>query len=268
MLHITEDPSGSGKIFLTCQECGNLYAMQDFRGEIYSDSVAAYLEKESYCESCADKINAKMSAMVEHPSVTKEEFQYKLKVCNIPDSYIHDRETGVLLSSPIVRFVAEWIWIHKDHHLLLSGMTGTGKSTSACFVAMTLLKQGLNVRYATLSSLLSDWRDARKSDNAKADQDFLYFLLHNTHVLIIDECMGKCAMSQSAQEFLFELIEGINSTRSTSRIWLMGNFYEGSIEDIFSDPEPVRRRLQENFCCAYIDTQKQRITPLTVWRKK
>ena len=87
-------------------------------------------------------------------------------------------------------------------------------------------------------------------------------------LFIIDEVVGKARISESGQELLFEILESVNSGACRSKIWLLGNFYEGSIEDIFSDPEPVRRRLQENFSCAFIDRKKQTITPLTVWKEK
>lgn len=265
MLRISENPSTPGTILLPCQQCGNLYSMPDFRNEIYADALLALLEKDNYCESCAEKLNAQLTQMLKQTSTTQEELLYKLKVYNFPYKYTHDRETGALLTAPVVRFAAEWIWVNKERNLLLSGITGSGKSTSACFVGMMLLKQGLKVRYATLSNLLADWRDARKSDTAHADQALLHSLLHDQQILIIDEVMGKCTVSQSSQEFLFELLERINAAESGSRIWLLGNFYSGSIEETFADPDPVRRRLQENFLCGRIADAK--IVLLNPWEE-
>ena len=42
------------------------------------------------------------------------------------------------LVAPPVRYVAEWIWAHRDHNILLSGETGTGKSTSCGVVVRSM----------------------------------------------------------------------------------------------------------------------------------
>ena len=67
-----------------------------------------------------------------------------------------------------MRFVAEWIYLHREENLLLSGQTGTGKSTSACFVAVELLKQWKCVNYTSLRGLLDLWRKAKTSEWADA----------------------------------------------------------------------------------------------------
>ena len=71
-----------------------------------------------------------------------------------------------------------------------------------------------------------------------------------------------------AREIVGEILEGVNSGECRSRIWILGNFYAGSIEETFSDPDPVRRRLQENFSCVLLDKANQNVKPLTVWGKK
>ena len=83
-------------------------------------------------------------------------------------------------------------------------------------------------------------------------------------MLIVDEVVGKAHVTDSGQELLFELLESVNSGTCRAKIWLLGNFYAGSIEEIFSDPDPVRRRLAENFHCALLLRGEAR--PLEVFR--
>jgi hypothetical protein len=49
---------------------------------------------------------------------------------------------------------------------------------------------------------------------------------------------------------------------------MLGNFYTGSIEEIFPDGEPIRRRLSENFKCVRFDS-KGNCTDITgsVWNQ-
>lgn len=161
---------------------------------------------------------------------------------------------GYRLDAPPVRSVAEWLWCRREKSILLSGMTGTGKSTSACFVAIRLIERGVRVRYSSLRKLLSEWRDAKTGDAAAVDR-FLARLA-SLDLLIIDEVVNKASISMSGQELLFELIDGVYCRERKCRIWLLGNFFTGAIAAIFEDPEPVKRRLRESFQCVRIEGEK------------
>ena len=87
-------------------------------------------------------------------------------------------------------------------------------------------------------------------------------------MVIIDEVVGKAKVSDSGQELLFDLLEAVNNGECRSRIWLLGNFYTGSIEEIFSDPEPIRRRLAENFECIRLVPEEQKVVKIPVWQTK
>ena len=145
--------------------------------------------------------------------------------------------------------------------------TGSGKSTSACFIAAELIRNEYKVCYTTLRKLLSDWRAAKTSDRDYAVENMLRNIFRKDY-FIIDEVVGKARVSESGQELLFEILESVNSGACRAKIWLLGNFYTGSIEELFSDPEPVRRRIQENFSCAVLDRARQTVTPITVWKKQ
>ena len=263
-----DESSNLGKILIDCQKCGQMFEVDDFRSSEFCETIMSSYKTRRICESCTRK--EEQRAAEEESARHKEEIIRRLPqlldAAGIEPLYCRDRATGELFKEPPCRYAAEWIYRHRRENLLISGITGSGKSTSACFIATGLIRDERKVRYTSLRKLLSDWRAAKTSDNDYAVEKMLHSIF-SRDLFIIDEVVGKARISESGQELLFEILESVNSGACRSKIWLLGNFYEGSIEDIFSDPEPVRRRLQENFRCVFIDRKKQTITPLTVWKE-
>lgn len=263
-----------GTIQIDCSECGQFFEMEDFRGSDYEEIWLLALEKCRWCPECREVIIEKETREKAElaEKLRRTEFHAELdkhrEEMNLPRHYVFDRQTGKLFTEPPVRFVAEWLWHQRQGNVLLSGITGTGKSTSACYVALKLAEElMLQVRYYSLGNLLSLWRSARKSDDPEADLKFLRKLTSKSDLIIIDEVVGKARISESGQELLFDILESVNNGECRSRIWLLGNFYAGSIEAIFADAEPVRRRLHENFHCVRIDGENKKIVKLEVYKK-
>ena len=257
-----------GKILIDCDRCGKFYPVDDFRSDEYATLFLLTYEQRRTCPECMQLLAAEEERIeaARKARQIRRNFDRIAENCGLPFHYTHDRE-GNRLTAPPVRFAAEWIWNHRFENLLISGTTGSGKSSGACFAAMQLILHGSNLRYTTLRKLLSEWREAKTSDNEFA-ADRLIFKIFHLDFFIIDEFIGKARVTESGQELLFELLEGVNSGECRSRIWILGNFYAGSIEETFSDPDPVRRRLQENFSCVLLDRANQSVKQLTVWGKK
>ena len=152
---------------------------------------------------------------------------------------------------------------HGNNNLLVTGKTGTGKSTSACFAAIRFLRQGRRIRYMKLRRLLDEWRKARISDDRFAVDSFFADIVH-LDLLIVDEAAGKTRNTESGQEMLYELLDMLSDGEIQTHIWFLGNFYEGSVVNVFGDDEPVYRRLEENFCCIGLSESGQ-ITRFHVW---
>lgn len=247
-----------GMVKLECQDCGRYFEVADFRRHRYHQAFANYYEDHRRCPKCLAEFARRCEEQKDRQRQLERLAQLsRLKMeSGIPEHYA--------LSKPPVRFVAEWIYHHRDRNLLLSGRTGTGKSTSACFVAVELLKQGKRISYTSLRALLDGWRKAKTSDWADAPDALLEHLCR-LDVLIVDEMVEKARVSESGQELLFELLERVYNGECRARVWLLGNFYAGSLEEIFDDAEPVRRRLQESFLCGVIDLPNSRINPIDVW---
>lgn len=265
MMQIQESPT-PGKILVDCPVCGKFYEENDFRKDPFAEAVRICLESSRICPDCR---NAEAKAKEELAAAAiserrREQMPDLCEAAGLPRNYTHHRETGELFTVPLIREVAEFLWRNRSFNILLSGATGTGKSTSAAFVGMQLIAQGRSICYTSLGNLLAKWREARKNDKKNTDTQLLHEIFYGPQIFIIDEVVGKAKVSESGQELLFDILEAVNSGECRSKIWLLGNFYQGSIESIFADPEPVRRRLQENFLCMRI-TESGTLERLTVW---
>ena len=257
---------GNGRVAIDCQRCGRMYEIPDFRGNAF---LTAGYESSRRCPECAAAEEAERlrQKKLEEKRAAEARRAELLKNSELPPHYWQHKVTlAPLCDAPALPKAFRWLWDHRRENILLSGETGSGKSTAACAAAYRMIRDdGKRIRYAPLRRLLTDWRAAKTDDDGDAPERFLR-TLRQLDVLIVDEVVGKAHVTDSGQELLFELLESVNSGTCRAKIWLLGNFYAGSIEEIFSDPEPVRRRLAENFCCALLQGGEAR--PLEVWHGK
>lgn len=199
------------------------------------------------CEECVAKTAAEEEQRQQERR--REEFiqslPSRLATIGLPKKYAID--------APRVAFVADWIFENRRKHLVLSGQTGTGKSTSAGYIARKLTASSYaKIRYFSLRKLLAEWRIAKTADNQRAAENFIAELAR-LDVLIIDEFIDKASITASGQELLYELIDSAYNGSIRCRLWLLGNFYRGSIAEMFDDPYPVLRRFRESFTCGLIE---------------
>lgn len=256
-----------GKILIDCMTCGGMFLVDDYRNEIIADTVQQCFERYRKCDSCrtAEKQAMQQQKIMEHRAQLEAQLPQLMEAAGLPRNYTHDRETDQIFTQPPCRYAAEWIYRSRFRNLLISGETAAGKSTSACFVAALMIKEEKKVGYTNLRQLLSHWKSAKTSDRDAVTERMLRDIFH-LDLFIIDEVVGKAKVSESGQELLFEILEAVNNGECKAKIWLLGNFYKGSIEEIFSDPDPVRRRLEENFTCVLLNRPQQTVTPITVWK--
>lgn len=211
-----------------CQDCFQAWR----RAEEERDAQALYEEELSESE---------LDAAVEKAGV---EEAYRLKKAPVP-------------------FVAEWLWNNRDANLLLSGTTGTGKSTSAGVVVREIIRhEHATVNMCYMYSLLDHWRALRCDNNDPTAIKEMFRRLETADYLIIDEVAGKVVNTDSSREFMFRLLEDITNGACRARVFLLGNFYRGSVADIFGDADPAFRRLKERFRCGRIDVVKKQIVPI------
>lgn len=239
-----------------CEQCGKTWN-EKINQDAFNLAGVRELVGQFICPDCTQK---KEQLKLENDERAKKlelerSFPARLDQTDIPAKMIDIEE-------PPVKTVAEWIWKNRDKNLLISGETGTGKTTSAVVVVRRMLKQqALKIRYYNAMDLLLAWCGAKTSDRA-ADPQFFLERLGNLDLLIIDELVSKTKITASGAELLYNLIDGVYSGKHHCKLWLIGNFYRNAIPDIFPDPEPVYRRLHESFFCAEIKNNE--INPLRV----
>lgn len=209
--------------------------------------------------------NGYLCPMCQNEEDRKYEAEFQLHVpeyideAGIPDGYRYWRGTNMstVEKGPIVEHAAEWVWQHRADNLLISGKTGMGKSTSACYAAMRLIAAHKIVRYVKLQRLMCEWSEARTSDSAFGEQEF-FGRFRKLDYLILDEAVGKVKDTESRREMMIELLDEIASGELKMHLWILGNFRPGSIDALFGEEnrEPSLRRIEENFVCAGItDTE-------------
>lgn len=173
------------------------------------------------------------------------------------------------IETPFVRSAAEWIYRNRFDHLLISGETGTGKTSGAAFVLRYVMQTATPfVMYRTWQQLHAELLAAKKSDS-DSEMRFLQ-RLDNLDYLVVDELVarrGVAKLSPTGQDLLFNIIDGAYSGFRNTRVWILGNFYQGSIDQMLDDPLPVRRRLQESFKLAVFRPDKTINTDLTIFDK-
>ena len=93
-------------------------------------------------------------------------------------------------------------WIRSYKHLLLTGKTGTGKTSLACIIAQEAIKQLIPVLFFRLSNLLLELVAAQQDEKLKP----FIRKLNRAPLLIIDD-WGNALMNKTQRHLFFELIE-------------------------------------------------------------
>ena len=209
------------------------------------------------CPECSEKAKAEEAAkQAEEERERRENLSPEVEYCGVKPKYIRkntDEEYG---------YVSRTIWrelVQNSRNMLVSGETGTGKSTAVGIVIWHLLELEKRVKCWYMPELLDEWRCARQNNNDPYAVKDLFERIEKPQYIFIDECADKCVMSPSTQEFMFRFLEDIYNGTCKSRVCLLGNFYRGSIRDIFGDEAPATRRLKETFLCCRTDRKTKKM---------
>lgn len=250
-----------GTALFVCPDCG-----REFTGDynidensFCADTLKSMAERRT-CRECEVKHQEELARQekLRRQAELDATLDERLERAGIPKKF-----RG--MEKPFVRHTAEWIYRNRESSLLISGATGTGKTSSACFIVRLMLRaRYMSVRYTSRQELFADYVRAKTTDG---DNEYSFLArLAKIDLLIIDEMVGKkgdAKLSDSAQELFFNLIDGVYSEARDTRVWLLGNFYRGSIDRLVDDPEPLKRRLRESFKTAWFDMDRvdETVTP-------
>lgn len=101
-----------------------------------------------------------------------------------------------------IKTLSECDWIDKNQHVVIVGVTGSGKTHFACALANHVIVQGYKLKFIKYNDLLIELELAEQNDKLKA-----YFrkMLRN-RVLVIDD-WALTPISSIQRRLLFDLIE-------------------------------------------------------------
>lgn len=114
------------------------------------------------------------------------------------------------LDKAVIRQLASCRWIKEHQAIVITGMTGTGKSFLACALAHQACRKGFRALYRRAPRLFDELKLAR------ADGTYQRVLarIARVDVLVIDD-FGIAAISDTERRDLLEVLEDRQETRST-----------------------------------------------------
>jgi len=193
---------------------------------IYEQQIAsAALDELTFDERFFDVLNGQHDFVVEKRKCTLTK-QARLRY---PALFLENLDYALYpdLNQKQVQQLVTCDWIREHRHLLITGKTGTGKTSLACVFAQEAIKQLISVLFFRLSNLLLELVVAQKEEKLK---NFLRKL--NRAPLIIIDDWGNALMNKPERHLLFELIE----SRDLNASLLITSQYPVSVwHDSFQD---------------------------------
>jgi DNA replication protein DnaC len=114
------------------------------------------------------------------------------------------------LDKPLVRQLAQCRWVTDKQNIIVTGMTGTGKTYVACALAQAAIRKGHRVVYRRAPRLFDELALAHADGTFRA----LLSRLARVDVLVIDDWGLSSPKDAERRDFL-EILEDRHQTRST-----------------------------------------------------
>lgn len=178
--------------------------------------AAAYQEQQQNAQVAALSFEERFALLIdaEHTSRDNRRIKALLKEADlrIPEACLEnvDASTQRGIDKATLRQLQSCEWIDQHHNVLITGMTGTGKSYLACALGQTACRRGVRVCFRRVSRLFDELA------LAKADGTYTKVLhkLARAQLLILDD-LGLGVPTDAQRHDLLEVLEDRYGTRST-----------------------------------------------------
>ena len=146
-----------------------------------------------------------------------------------PASFVEDIDYTLYPKLKVnqVKALATCDWIKRQHHLLITGPTGTGKTTLACAFANAAISQQIPVKFFRLATLLLVLTAAKKEGDLIATLK----RINRAKLLILDD-WGNALMNSEERHTFFELVE---SRDQNSSLIITSQYHPETWHDTFQD---------------------------------
>lgn len=146
------------------------------------------------------------------------------------DEHIHDPQRQLDVST--INLLADGQWVQKGKNVLITGLTGAGKSYLASALSVAVISHDMRVLYAPARRFLDELNTYAESSRLHARVDELTKI----HLLVLDD-FGMDPLDVNACRNLFEVIsarDGCGSTMIVSQL-PVADWYELFASNIHAD---------------------------------
>ncbi|MFL0800719.1 MAG: IS21-like element helper ATPase IstB [Agarilytica sp.] len=177
-----------------------------------AEQFSRYLENPQLMpESAIDFFTTMVDAEVhdrKHRRQVREEKKAKLKFRNAClEDFDFSVDRGI--NRQLIAWISGFSWLQKKQNLIITGLTGTGKTYLACAIANNAIRQGYTALYKRIPRLIEEMEISRGAGSLPSDRA----KMQKPNLFVLDE-WAVSPLNARARLDLLEVIEDRTGTGS------------------------------------------------------